>query len=220
MNKTKLYIIRYSIVLLIFAFGLSISYAWVHNQRQIETTTVVDKPTALSINGGNNDPIAYIDVGKIDVTQDAGEHHVIFSVDGNMSVDKYDLQLSYTTNIPFKYEIYQANLIASDSINKKVCYTSVLDNKEYCYGFATLIGNSDSGFTQALNNVSNIAYETYANVHNMTNPRYIYMDNISSNGELNYFPHYYILTISWNENQNIDYKKETDIIYLIAEQSV
>ena len=90
-----------------------IVYAWFFYKRQLETLTWIKTPIRLEIGSGNNHDIAYLDMGSIDAdTQDHSMNYV-FCVYGE-PIDMYSLQLAYTTNIPFYYEVYRAQLSTSE----------------------------------------------------------------------------------------------------------
>lgn len=89
-----------------------IVYAWFFYKRQLDTLTWIKTPIRLEIGSGNNHDIAYLDMGSIDAdTQDHSMTYV-FCVYGE-PIDMYSLQLAYTTNIPFYYEVYRAQLSTS-----------------------------------------------------------------------------------------------------------
>lgn len=89
-----------------------IVYAWFFYKRQLDTLTWIKTPIRLEIGSGNNHDIAYLDMGSIDAdTQDHSMNYV-FCVYGE-PIDMYSLQLAYTTNIPFYYEVYRAQLSTS-----------------------------------------------------------------------------------------------------------
>lgn len=89
-----------------------IVYAWFFYKRQLDTLTWIKTPIRLEIGSGNNHDIAYLDMGSIDA--DTPEHSMtyVFCVYGE-PIDMYSLQLVYTTNIPFYYEVYRAKLSTS-----------------------------------------------------------------------------------------------------------
>lgn len=90
-----------------------IVYAWFFYKRQLDTLTWIKTPIRLEIGSGNNHDIAYLDMGSIDAdTQDHSMNYV-FCVYGE-PIDMYSLQLAYTTNIPFYYEVYRAQLSTSE----------------------------------------------------------------------------------------------------------
>ena len=89
-----------------------IVYAWFFYKRQLDTLTWIKTPIRLEIGSGNNHDIAYLDMGSIDADTTEHSMNYVFCVYGE-PIDMYSLQLAYTTNIPFYYEIYRAQLSTS-----------------------------------------------------------------------------------------------------------
>lgn len=89
---------------------VSVTYAWFLRQRQLETLTWIKTPIVLDIGSGNHHDIKYLDMGSIDAENtENNERLYVFCVYGQ-PVDTYSLQLAYTTNIPFYYDVYRAEL--------------------------------------------------------------------------------------------------------------
>ena len=89
-----------------------IVYAWFFYKRQLDTLTWIKTPIRLEIGSGNNHDIAYLDMGSIDADIQDHSMNYVFCVYGE-PIDMYSLQLAYTTNIPFYYEVYRAKLSTS-----------------------------------------------------------------------------------------------------------
>lgn len=89
-----------------------IVYAWFFYKRQLDTLTWIKTPIRLEIGSGNNHDIAYLDMGSIDADTQGHSMNYVFCVYGE-PIDMYSLQLAYTTNIPFYYEVYRAKLSTS-----------------------------------------------------------------------------------------------------------
>ena len=89
-----------------------IVYAWFFYKRQLDTLTWIKTPIRLEIGSGNNHDIAYLDMGSIDADTTERSMDYVFCVYGE-PIDMYSLQLAYTTNIPFYYEVYRAQLSTS-----------------------------------------------------------------------------------------------------------
>ena len=105
-NKIKKMYIS-SIIALILALTalIGMTLAWFFNRRELDTLTWIKTPIRLDIRSGNNHDIAYLDLGSIDADMKEREVKQVFCVYGE-SVDIYSLQLAYTTNIAFYYDIY------------------------------------------------------------------------------------------------------------------
>ena len=114
-NKKKKILLLTLAVLGLIAVGIVV-YAWFFYKRQVETLTWIKTPIRLEIGSGNNHDIAYLDMGSIDADTEGNAVDYVFCVYGE-PIDIYSLQLSYTTNIPFSYDIYRANLSSSENSN-------------------------------------------------------------------------------------------------------
>lgn len=110
-----------SVIALLAAAALliSLTLAWFYNQRQMSTVTWIKTPIVLNIGSGNNHDIACLDMGDIDVESSANNYKDYVICVYGQPVDNYSLQLAYTTNIAFHYDVYravQADPSASDVV--------------------------------------------------------------------------------------------------------
>ncbi len=141
-NKVKKIKKKTMLLLTLAATGLIlvgvIVYAWFFYKRQLDTLTWIKTPIRLEIGSGNNHDMAYLDMGSIDA--DTPEHSMtyVFCVYGE-PIDMYSLQLAYTTNIPFYYEVYRAQLSTSEQTTSgnivKVPFTYTDDSGEHTENF-------------------------------------------------------------------------------------
>jgi hypothetical protein len=87
-------------------------YAWFALNQKMEAFTKIKEPDKLNIRAGHYDPVQYFSLNEIDIEAIAEEggkpHCVVFSVSAGDYKIPYQIQLAYTTNIPFKYQIYRA----------------------------------------------------------------------------------------------------------------
>ncbi len=214
---------------LLILLGIVGSFAWFSTARHIKSLTYVGKPSELIISEGNRTDTTAINVGQIDVTEKAGQQDFVFSVHGNVKSDsfRYDIQLVHTTNLPFRYEIHQAS---QDSTGSIIYYNE--DTKEKI-NFKKAHNKLDGEYLNETRGDSQyedtIAYSgTNPNVHTDAYPKY-WLNKTSiqpKDTAVGYeFRDYYVLTISWDKVENSseeDYKtnidKETDMIYLLAEE--
>lgn len=115
-----------------------IVYAWFFYKRQLDTLTWIKTPIRLEIGSGNNHDIAYLDMGSIDAETPEHSMTYVFCVYGE-PIDMYSLQLAYTTNIPFYYEVYRAQLSTSEQTTSgnivKVPFTYTDDSGEHTENF-------------------------------------------------------------------------------------
>lgn len=114
-KKKKRKLILSGAALVISALLLAISYAWFCTQREMTTAAWIKAPIILDIRAGNYQDIKYLDMGDIEVGEGKdGSKDYVFCVYGKPG-DYYSLQLAYTTNIAFHYDVYRANLTENGS---------------------------------------------------------------------------------------------------------
>lgn len=238
-NKVKKMYIS-SIIALILALTalIGVTLAWFFNRRELDTLTWIKTPTRLDIGSGNNHDIAYLDLGSIDADTESREVEQVFCVYGE-SVDIYSLQLAYTTNIAFYYDIYRASY---DPDNGNVEFTYTDNNGDHTEKFSYNPGSTPVIQAKPLNKMDAAEVATHQS-HALSygddkglNP--VETSKVQSNAEplywlasengLNvmkpqevktditgsaYFCDYYVIKIHWDEETVIN-DKETDMVYL------
>jgi hypothetical protein len=135
-----------------------------------------------------------------------------------MEVAEYVLQLGYTTNNPFTYEIFPAEESTVSSGN------SILEPNGKDYYYTKTSASALSGKylnlsgTTASNEYHDMTFEGYDSVQTNAEPVYWQSVKITpkeaakrSDGS---FVEYYILKISWPSGSSNN--KETDMIYLMT----
>ena len=218
--------------LVISALLLVVSYGWFYVQREMTTTAWIKAPIVLDIRAGNNQDIKYLDMGNIEVGEGkAGSKDYVFCVYGK-PVDNYSLQLAYTTNIAFHYDVYRADLVENgpgdvvfESPENKATFNKV--------GNPVISGLSMNEIKE--NNESPTKYQSHAlsygdekkesivdksKVQVNNEPLYFLAEengvkvmrprNIIKN---EYFIDYYVIHVSWKAGE-VHEDKETDIVYL------
>ena len=218
--------------LVISALLLVVSYGWFYVQREMTTTAWIKAPIVLDIRAGNNKDIKYLDMGNIEVGEGtAGSKDYVFCVYGK-PVDNYSLQLAYTTNIAFHYDVYRADLVENgpgdvvfESPENKATFNKV--------GNPVISGLSMNEIKE--NNESPTKYQSHAlsygdekkesivdksKVQVNNEPLYFLAEengvkvmrprNIIKN---EYFIDYYVIHVSWKAGE-VHEDKETDIVYL------
>lgn len=239
-NKIKKMYIS-SIIALILALTalIGVTLAWFFNRRELDTLTWIKTPIRLDIRSGNNHDIAYLDLGSIDADMKEKEVEQVFCVYGE-SVDIYSLQLAYTTNIAFYYDIYRASYDPDDG-NVNFTYTdetgdhtekfsydpnsepviqarplNKLDETEVAaHQSHTLSYGDDKGLNHVdANKVQSNAEPLYwlasENGLNVMRPQKVQTDTTTGPA---YFCDYYVIKIHWDEGTVIN-DKETDMVYL------
>ena len=102
----KIQIIIASVLTIAIIIAISV-YAWFSLASNMETMTKVKEPDNLDIRAGNFNPIINFDLNGINIEDMAENDHAeyrVFSVSAGDYKIAYKLQLTHTTNIPFKYK--------------------------------------------------------------------------------------------------------------------
>lgn len=233
----------FALALALFA-SLS-AFAWLNHTRNLAAVAQVSNPTSIYINAANREDIKYLTLNGIDVTG-ADEHKdYVFCVRGN-AVSSYKLQLAYTTNNQFEYEIYHAKLsdsatVPAGSLGEVVYLTHPAQNEQHYYipsGQSPLAGslkNEKTG-TEILakdddDDYYTLTYGSYTNVQKYARPLYWQTTNVESAGfdDPTYtgsgdFCDYYVLRVKWDRAKDnaesagltLQNSKETDMIYITA----
>ena len=232
-KKQKRKLILSGVALVLSGLVLVISYAWFYMRREMSTVAWIKAPIVLNIGAGDNHAIQCLDMGNIAVGEGtAGSKDYVFCVYGK-PVDNYSLQLAYTTNIAFHYDVYRADLDPTGNI--------VFESPDGTENFKEV---SDQPVISGLSmneikarNESPEKYQSHAlsygdekkenivdknKVQDNNEPLYFLAgedgvkvmkpQNILEN---NAFLDYYVLRVSWKAGE-VHEDKETDIVYLTA----
>lgn len=214
-------------------------YSWFAFSDRLETLTRILTPESLDIRAGNKDPIENFDLTDIDIEslQEGGTKSYVFCVKTGELGSLYDIQLAYTTNIPFTYTLYRAEE-TSDPSEVDVIYAPIADetdqtmykkngsalNLQILNGDTTsesyygrlLAKNSDGYFNKTYDAEDDGTPEIYAI------PLYSQVTIAAENANDYDF---FILELSWNESASstafnkwnkATNNKETDMIYISA----
>lgn len=239
-KKLKRNLILSTMALAISCILLGISYAWFCQQRDMDTVAWIKTPIVLNIGSGDDHDIAYLDMGDIDVESSTTNYKdYVICVYGS-PVDNYSLQLAYTTNIAFHYNVYRADKDDTGSIINKYkdaeeCYKIRTD-----YTYPVINGLSmneikEKGESPARYQSHKLSYGDdkgenvvdTGKVQGYNEPLYFLAkekDGVSVMKPLNvgtakdgkaYFLDYYIIRVSWKPGE-VSNDKETDIVYITA----
>ncbi|MBO4692772.1 MAG: hypothetical protein J5659_00045 [Clostridia bacterium] len=215
-----------------------VAIAWFSYVRRMGAVAEITDPTAIFINAGNAEDVRYLDLGGIDVEGENSYKDFVFCIRGN-HVSNYKIQLSYTTNNQFDYEIYTATMVTSPGAvpanpESLVVYDTHdgSSGTQYYYaasGATPLPGsflNKDTGASEKLAKNNDSYYEdtytpggtnsTYDNRHKYAIPLYWHTSSsispvMDANSD---FCDYFILRVIWDSNSRNN--KETDIVYIAA----
>ena len=203
------YIILFVLLLALLLAAVG-TLAWMRQMRSLQTATLV-QVTSLSLEGPNPETpnSAIINLGDIDATV-AGHESYVFGV--RTSVGKnFQVQLAHTTNNPFTYTIYQAEVTTAD--NPYVTEDQVSFNTNGLLdGFYLNLDSSSGDAKPKGDNYYDKTYDTekgiYEYVQKDAAPLYWRSNIVEAQQDVTY----YILDVSWSA-QPIN-TKETDMVYL------
>ena len=233
-KKQKRRLMMSGAALVISGLLLVVSYAWFFTQREMSTAAWIKAPIILNIRAGNNQDVKYLDMGNIEVGETDGYKDYVFCVYGK-PVDNYSLQLAYTTNIAFHYDVYRADL----SEDGDIVFQSPKNSAKF------KIVNKNTPVIKGLSmneikaqNLSSSKYQSHSLSYRDENTGNIVDGNkVQKNNEPLYFlaeeygvkvmkPRnilenntdfldYYVIRVSWKAEE-VHNDKETDIVYLTA----
>lgn len=218
----------------VFCLLVASVFAWLASTRNTLSYAPVASPEPLFIGAGHRDfdaehhkflndhfeDIRYLYFNGIDVEEGRDYYDYVFCVYGNM-VPGYKIQLSYTTNNQFTYQIFRANESTTES-EGSIAYTTHTDTpRTYYYtpyGDA-LAGNfvnaqTVNGETIADNTRHTQTYGAYNNVDKYGEPLYWQTSGIEPGYSRGDFINYYILRVNINDKAIND--RETDVICFAA----
>lgn len=208
-KRTQSFLLKKSVLISVLILAVLMTavvgtMAWLRNVRSLQTVTQV-VVTDLSLKGPTEQTIA-IDIGGIDVKH-PGSSTYVFGVRSN-NVDKYQIQLGYTTNLPLTYTIYPTAESGPDSTE--------VGGKTFYYDTVTPLSgsylNTDTSHLLADDTLHEKTYGTGFDQNKVQkNAEPIYWRS----GIIDIVRHstqYFVLEISWGEG--LSNNKETDMIYL------
>lgn len=243
----KIQLVFASLISLALVVGLPV-FAWFVLGEKLEAFTKIKEPDNLDIRAGHYDDVKYFNLSDIDIEEIASgtPHRVVFSVSAGDYKIPYQIQLAYTTNIPFVYKIYRATEYKySDAPEQPyVTYISMplkdQGETEADYTFYYTKGDEVTLTAKNADLASPDAYGRQLALDNGTyytstydtgdTPEIYAVPIYEQSGEIKYDPKsdhdYFILEISWNNTARqtgnfsewnvAENKKETDMIYLTA----
>lgn len=211
------------------AFSASV-YAWYSISRaEIASYIPVASPQSLYLGAGHveivngvieeYEDVRYLYISEVDVTDELPYRDYLFCVCGR-SVPAFRIQLAYTTNNQFSYEIYQATEFSTSPGFEYTDHLSSSGTYYYRKGDSPLTGqykNKVTSGSEAIADSSSISvtYDSYTYVDQYANPIYWVSDTIDSGVSRGGFVKYFILRVLTNGKAEND--KETDIICISAQ---
>lgn len=195
-------------------------YAWFTHKRSVALTTKINAPTQLYITAGNKESVANLEMADIDV-ENGSYKDFVFGI-GGTDVQKYQIQLAHTTNIPFEYEIYRAKSVSeTEKSAEAVVYVSDSDNTFYYdkAGDRPISGkylNRDGSEILANSTLHEKSYDSYGNVQKNAEALYWQSTDLSVTDTEDPFCDYFIIRVKWNDK--VQNNKETDMVYLTVQR--
>ena len=206
--------------------------AWFAMQHMLAGYAPITKPEALYIGAGHRDitdgefdnehfeNIRYLYFNGIDAKAGQPYFDYVFCVFGSV-IAGYRLQLAYTTNNQFNYEIYRA-AESTTSSEGAIAYTTHEDTPRTFYYSASgnaIAGNFLNAQTVGNETLANATlhqrtYNTYNEVNKYGEPLYWQTTGREPANLRGDFVNYYILRVYVNGKENND--RETDIICIAA----
>ena len=201
---------RFLVIALVFAILLTAAMgtmAWIRYDRSQQTVTLVHVSDQYLI-GPDGTKTAALNLGSIDVST-KGSAYYAFGVISNQ--DKYRFQLAYTTNIPFKYNIYRAT-----KESNKDGYTKPHPEGGYTFYYkpTALTGkylNLSGDNRTATTGKHTITFGEGVSAQKYAEPIYWQsndVERIAAIADIDYF----VMEVTWGDGLRND--KETDLIYL------
>lgn len=101
-----------SVALGVVVFTSSI-FGWFSFKRNMNGVTQISNPTAIFIGSGHQEDIMYMDLTDIDLIDGSTYKDYVFCIRGT-NVVSYQIQLAFTTNNQFNYEILPASEVSNE----------------------------------------------------------------------------------------------------------
>lgn len=178
LKRAKIISVILSVVLIAVTFVTVPTLAWFYSSKKLAAYAPLDTPEALYIGTGRKEDIVYLYLSGID-TKETDHKDYVISITGE-GITSYALQLGYTTNNQFTYELYFAQEILekdltgtdeekSESVAGAVKYTPVIasDVAYYKIDKSTVYSAYDGGNATAAA-VSGKVEGTYLNKQDET----------------------------------------------------
>ena len=231
-GKLFFIIMRATIVCVLFLAVLgTTTYAWMVSDKRLAAYAPVSAPEALYIGAGHRDienntfeDIRYMYFDGLDA-EEGNYVDKVFCVFGK-GIRNYRLQIAYTTNNPFTYQIYHAQEVAASDLvgdppANSVMYVTHQTTPETFYYYAdgeplagTYLNQGAGGLANGTKHSN--TYDDYTHVQANAEP--IYWQSSASPAETGNssedFVNYYILRVNKNGKENND--RETDILCIVA----
>ena len=210
------------------------AWAWLSHRRTVAGIAIIDSPMNIYITAAHSEDLIYLDLTDINLEDNTntigGQRYkdYVFSITGE-NIQNFKLQLAYTTNNQFSFEVYEAQEVQQGTAGALPYVSNVQANKTYYYERGeleplyyfnkTTSNGNELGDEDHL--VSTETYSDYETVNAYAYPIYCQTNRIKAiyppKMETSVFCNYFILRIMWPSTRTND--GETDILYLSAAQA-
>ena len=247
-RKIGRYVTIYLLIAAIITLSVLPVFAWFYVGKNVAFYGPVSSPESIAIGAGhkeqsesNVDDARFLYFNELDVSSGNDYSDYLFCVFGN-AVKSFRLQLAFTTNNQFDYQLFQAteyteaqyNAALEDENNsaernkilsEAVSYKTV-SGRTYYYTVESdsdlIEGNYLNKDQIALNDVANSSlhedtYGDYDNVHVFAEPLYWQTESALEGNQNDFFVFYLILRVGMNGKKTND--RETDILCIAAKSS-
>lgn len=199
--------------------------AWFNLRKELKAYAPVSAPESLYIGAGHKsadtfEDIRYLYFDGIDATDDTGYSDYVFCVYGQF-VSGFRLQLAYTTNNQFSYELYMAqeSEVSSEGAVRYVTHTATPETYYYSVSGPMIEGTFLNrtvvdGLEIADGSYHNDTYGEYTELDRFAEPLYWQTANVIPGNIRGEFVHYFILRVRTNEKTAND--RETDVLCIAA----
>ena len=199
--------------------------SWVFLNKQLLAYAPISSPDALYIGAGHRDiehdtfeSIRYLYFDSVNAGEEYSDH--VFCVYGR-AISGFKLQLAYTTNNQFIYEVYNAteSTTPSEGAVKYVTHSDTPETFYYSVNGGMIAGSflnkrEVDGEALANGDEHSVTYGTYENVNPYAEPIYWQTDAVIRGNSKADFVNYYILRV--RTNGNVENDRETDILCIAA----
>ena len=232
MKETRLLKIKNIITFVVTGIMLAMAiavpvYAWLVAQYRIAAYAPMSSPEALYIGAGHTDlandifeDIRYMYFNGMDATDESHQVNRVFCVYGK-AVAGYRLQLAYTTNNQFTYQIYAATESTEQSVSSVAAHTSHANGTTYYYSpvgepiAGTFLNKEEVGGEKlATDDYHDDTYGDYDNVNKYAEPIYWQTTAVETGNARGNFVNYYILRVDMTGKVLND--RETDVLCIAA----
>ncbi len=217
-KRNRIVSIIVSSVLLIL-LGLAYpTYSWFSKSKyEIASYAPISSPESLYVGAGHTDldngtfeSVRYLYFYGIDtVTTENDYNDYVFCVYGK-GISEFKIQLAYTTNNDFTYELYHAEESQNPEGNGWISYVTHDEiPKTYYYRIDSEDPSAISGAILNQDTTFSETYGEYENVNTYANPKYWQSSSSEQGNRRGNFVNYYVLRIRAEDNEN---NRETDVI--------